>query len=52
MDYVNADEIKKSIKCSDLDAAQIAEKQREMHIEQMDEFCFETVLSTERNLIL
>lgn len=48
MDYVNADEIKKSIKCSDLDAAQIAEKQREMHIEQMDEFCFETVLSTER----
>lgn len=52
MDYINADEIKKSIKCSDLDAAQIAEKQREEHIEQMDEFCFETVLSTERNLKL
>ena len=33
-------------------AAQLAEKQREDHIEQMKEFCFETVLSTERNLKL
>ena len=38
--------------CSDLEAAQLAEKQREEHIEQMNEFCFETVLSTERNLRL
>lgn len=52
MDYINADEIKKNIKCSDLEAAQLAEKQREKHIEQMNEFCFETVLSTERNLRL
>lgn len=52
MDYINADEIKKYLKCSDLDAAQLAEKQREEHLEQMQEFCFETVLSTERNLIL
>ena len=52
MDYINADEIKKNLKCSDLEAAQLAEKQREEHIEQMNEFCFETVLSTERNLIL
>lgn len=52
MDYVNADEIKKNLKCSDLDAAQLAEKQREEHIAQMEEFCFETVLSTERNLEL
>lgn len=52
MDYINADEIKKNIKCSDLEAAQLAEKQREKHIEQMNEFCFETVLSTKRNLRL
>ena len=52
MDYINADEIKKNMKCSDLEAAQLAEKQREEHIEQMNEFCFETVLSTERNLRL
>lgn len=52
MDYINADEIKKSIKCSSLEAAQLAERQREEHISQMNEFCFETVLSTGRNLKL
>lgn len=52
MDYINADEIKKNLKCSDLEAAQLAEKQREEHVEHMEEFCFETVLSTERNLKL
>lgn len=52
MDYINADEIKKNLKCSDLDATLLAEKQREEHINQMEEFCFETVLSTERNLLL
>ncbi len=52
VDYINADEIKKNIKCSDLAAAQLAEKQREEHIEQMNEFCFETVLSTCRNIEL
>lgn len=52
MDYINADEIKKNLKCSDLEAAQFAEQQRENHIKQMFEFCFETVLSTERNLKL
>ena len=52
IDYINADEIKKSLKCSDIEAAQLAEKQREKHLEQMEEFCFETVLSTERNLDL
>ena len=35
-----------------MEAAQLAEKQREDHVEQMSEFCFETVLSTERNLKL
>ena len=52
MDYINADEIKKNLKCSDLEAAQLAEKQREDHVEHMEEFCFETVLSTDRNLKL
>lgn len=52
IDYINADEIKKYLKCSDLEAAQLAEKQREEHLEQMREFCFETVMSTERNLKL
>lgn len=52
MDYINADEIKKNLKCSDLEAAQLAERQREDHVERMEEFCFETVLSTERNLKL
>jgi predicted ABC-type ATPase len=32
MDYINADEIKKNIKCSDIDAAKIAEQQREDHL--------------------
>lgn len=52
MDYINADEIKKNLKCTDLEAAQLAERQREDHVDQMEEFCFETVLSTERNLRL
>ena len=52
MDYINADEIKKNLKCTDLEAAQIAEKQREEHLAQGDNFCFETVMSTDRNLNL
>ena len=44
MDYINADEIKKNLKCSDIEAAQLAENQREQHLEHMNEFCFETVL--------
>ena len=52
MDYINADEIKKSLKCSDLEAAQIAEKQREDCLQAKKNFCFETVLSTDRNLKL
>ena len=51
-DYVNADEIKKHLKCTDLEAAQIAEKHREMLLESENDFSFETVLSTERNLNL
>lgn len=52
IDYINADEIKKNIKCSDIEAAVLAEKLRETHLSNMEEFSFETVMSTERNLKL
>ena len=52
IDYINADEIKKNLKCSDIEAARLAEQQREEHLNNMEEFCFETVMSTERNLNL
>ena len=35
--YINADEIKNNIKCSDIEAAQIAEKQREEHLANIQE---------------
>ena len=50
--YINADDIKKITLCSDLEAAQIAEKMRNKLIDENTNFTFETVLSTERNLIL
>ena len=50
--YINADEIKKALKCSDIEAALEAEKQREKHLASNENFCFETVMSTERNLNL
>ena len=50
--YINADDIKRVNHCSDLDAAQIAEKMREDALEKGIDFTFETVLSTERNLDL
>lgn len=52
MDYINADEIKKTLKCSDIEAAQLAERQREECLAARRDFCFETVLSTPRNLRL
>ena len=52
MDYINADEIKKNLKCDDREAAEIAEKQREEHLANKENFCFETVMSTDRNLKL
>lgn len=51
-DYINADEIKKNLKCDDMEAALIAQRQKEEHLERGANFCFETVLSTERNLDL
>lgn len=50
--YINADDIKRTNYCSDLDAAQIAERMRENAIINKKSFTFETVLSTERNLNL
>lgn len=38
IDYINADENKKNLKHSDLEAAQLAEKQREEHIEHIEKF--------------
>ncbi|MCQ2520815.1 MAG: zeta toxin family protein [Lachnospiraceae bacterium] len=50
--YINADDIKKTNYCSDLEAAILAESMREAAITKRESFTFETVLSTERNLNL
>lgn len=50
--YINADDIKKTNLCTDLEAAQLAEKLREKCVADRMSFTFETVLSTERNLKL
>ena len=51
-EYINADDIKRTTLCSDIEAAKKAEALRESMIEQKKDFTFETVLSTERNLKL
>ena len=50
--YINADDIKKTTLCSDMEAAVKAETLREQMLEEKQDFTFETVLSTERNLLL
>jgi Uncharacterized protein conserved in bacteria len=50
--YINADDIKKVTLCGDMDAAIKADQLRNQLIEQNESFTFETVLSTERNLLL
>ena len=50
--YINADDIKRSTLCSDLDAAILAERLREDALSHRRDFTFETVLSTDRNLKL
>jgi len=50
--YVNADDIKKEYGLSDLEAAQQAELLRNTLLENRVDFSFETVLSTERNILL
>lgn len=51
-EYINADDIKKTTLCSDMEAAIKAEQLRENMIKDKRDFTFETVLSTERNLLL
>jgi predicted ABC-type ATPase len=50
--YVNADDIKKEYHFSDLEAAQKATELRNNLVDAKEDFTFETVLSTERNLCL
>jgi len=50
--YINADDIKKGNGLTDLEAAQQAEALREAVVRNRQSFSFETVLSTERNLLL
>jgi len=50
--YVNADDMKKEYSLTDLEAAQQAEALREGLLKVRADFSFETVLSTERNLLL
>ena len=50
--YINADDIKRTTLCSDMEAAVKAEELREQMLFQKKDFTFETVLSTDRNLKL
>lgn len=50
--YINADDIKRTNHCSDLEAAQLAENMRETAVKNKSSFTFETVMSTDRNLKL
>ena len=50
--YINADDIKRSTQCSDLEAAIKAENLRESAVANKMSFTFETVMSTDRNLNL
>ena len=52
MSYINADEIQRVLECENIEAAQLAEERRELHLKEHESFCFETVLSTPRNLNL
>ena len=51
-EYVNADDLKKEYVLTDLEAAQKAESLRNTLLGRKADFTFETVLSTERNLLL
>ena len=50
--YINADDIKKTTHCDDMEAALMAESLREGCLREKESFTFETVLSTPRNLNL
>jgi predicted ABC-type ATPase len=50
--YVNADDLKKEYDLTDIESAEKAEALRTKLVEKKADFTFETVLSTERNLLL
>ena len=50
--YVNADDLKAEYNLTDIEAAQQAELLRNALVNKRADFSFETVLSTERNLLL
>lgn len=50
--YINADQIEARLGCTAMDAALIAEETREYYLSLNEDFTFETVLSTDRNLNL
>jgi len=50
--YVNVDDLKKEYNLTDLDAAQQAESLRNALLDRRADSSFETVLSTDRNLLL
>lgn len=50
--YVNADDLKAAYNLTDLEAAQQAEALRNKLLNKKVDFSFETVLSTERNILL
>lgn len=50
--YINADDLKKKFCLTDLEAAQAADALRNGLLDKGKDFSFETVLSTERNLLL
>lgn len=52
MVYINADDIQRALGCDVMKAAQLAEAHREDQLRKKESFCFETVLSTDRNLKL
>jgi len=52
MVYINADDIQRALGCDVMKAAQLAEARREDQLRKKESFCFETVLSTDRNLKL
>lgn len=49
--YINADDIQRSLNCTDLEAANFADELRAKYVEEGKSFTFETVLSTDRKLI-
>ena len=51
-EYINADDINRTTLCTDLEAAVKAEELRERMLVDRKDFTFETVLSTDRNLLL